>query len=220
MDKLNDVAIFVSHYGYLAIFLLVFLQEIGIPNPVTNELVLMFGGYLSYFGSLSLVKVIVTVILADVSGTCLLFFSFYFFGNWLFSHKPKWFPVKAGTIDKLKRYVYRRGTFGIFIGRLTPFLRGYVSVAAGILRIRPKKFVTIVTFSALTWSGGLVAIGWMVAPYWNIAIDNLGIIQNILLLALIVAAITITGWYVLRSKPFSKSGGLDNAKPSPSLKLE
>lgn len=219
MDKLNEIALFVSHYGYLAIFVLVFLQEIGVPNPVTNELVLMFGGYLSYFHSLSLIKVIITVIVADVTGTCILFFSFYFFGNWLFSHKPKWLPLKSGAIDRLKGHVHRHGYSGIFLGRLTPFLRGYVSIAAGILHIEPRKFVTIVSLSALTWSGGLVTLGWIIAPYWNIAIENLGIVLNVILILLIIAAITIVGWYFIKSKPFSKPE-LDEPKPSPSLKLE
>ncbi len=218
MDKLNEVAQFVSHYGYIAIFILVFLQEIGVPNPVTNELVLMFGGYLSYFHSLSLIRVVITVIIADVSGTCLLFFSFYFFGNWLFNHKPKWLPLKSGAIFRLKRLVERRGYLGIFLGRLTPFLRGYVSVAAGIVRFTPRKFVTIVTFSALTWSGGLVTFGWLIAPYWNIAIDNLGIVQNIVLLLLVAAIITFSGIYVLRNK--SGKTDIGTTKPSPSLELE
>ncbi|MCX6740828.1 MAG: hypothetical protein NTY61_00295 [Candidatus Parcubacteria bacterium] len=44
----HSLAVFITHYGYLAIFFLVFLQEIGVPNPVPNELVLLFSGYLAF----------------------------------------------------------------------------------------------------------------------------------------------------------------------------
>lgn len=216
MDKLHEVALFVQHYGYLAIFILVFLQEIGIPNPVTNELVLMFGGYLSYFHSLSLFKVIITVIAADVSGTCILFFTFYFFGKWLIQHKPKWLPIKSGALDGLKRKVNQRRFLGIFIGRLTPFLRGYISIAAGILHIEPKKFVTIVTLSALTWSGGLTAFGWLIAPYWNYVIQNMSVVENIFLLLIVITGLTFAGRYVLKKRIESKRC-IEDPKPAPGL---
>jgi membrane protein DedA with SNARE-associated domain len=47
----SEVALYITKYGYLAIFLLVLLQELGLPNPVTNEFVLLFSGYLAFPGS-------------------------------------------------------------------------------------------------------------------------------------------------------------------------
>jgi membrane protein DedA with SNARE-associated domain len=38
---------YIIKYGYIALFSLVFLQEIGVPNNVPNELVLLFSGYLT-----------------------------------------------------------------------------------------------------------------------------------------------------------------------------
>jgi membrane protein DedA with SNARE-associated domain len=204
MDKIHELTHFIAHYGYLAIFILVFLQEIGVPNPATNEVMLMFGGYLSYSHSLSIFKVILVVITADVTGTCILFFTFYFFGNWLISHKPKWLQVKSTAIDRLKRHLSSKGQWSIFVGRLTPFLRGYVSVAAGILHIKPQKFLATVSLSALIWGGGFVVLGWIIAPYWNIAVDKLGIIENIVLILLVILAITLTGRYIIKQKLIPK----------------
>ena len=50
----SEVALYITRYGYLAIFCLVLLQELGVPNPVTNEFVLLFSGYLAFSGVLSL----------------------------------------------------------------------------------------------------------------------------------------------------------------------
>ena len=69
----EEVVIFITRYGYMAIFILVFLQEIGMPNPIPNELVLMFSGYLSFKGLLYLPFVIFTVISADFIGTNILY---------------------------------------------------------------------------------------------------------------------------------------------------
>ncbi len=81
---------FIITYGYLAIFLLVFLQEIGIPNPVSNELVLIFSGSLAYSHTLSLPLILLSAISADIIGTTVLYTVFYFFGNWILSRK--WLP--------------------------------------------------------------------------------------------------------------------------------
>ena len=50
---------YIIKYGYLAIFSLVFLQEIGVPNPVPNELVLLFSGYLTSTGKLNFTAVLI-----------------------------------------------------------------------------------------------------------------------------------------------------------------
>lgn len=184
----TDLANYIIRYGYLTIFSLVFLQEIGVPNPVTNELVLLFSGYLAYTGRLDLTLVVLTVVAADVLGTSLLYFIFYLFGEYLLKHAPKWLPMQK--IENLKNKVKNRGRMGIFVGRLIPYVRGYTSVAAGLLEIPPKVFLTSVILSALLWSGGYVVIGRLFGKQWDTVISKLGFgefaLAAILILILLV----------------------------------
>jgi membrane protein DedA with SNARE-associated domain len=53
-----SLSAYILKYGYMAIFSLVFLQEIGVPNPVPNELVLLFSGYLTSIGQLHFTPVL------------------------------------------------------------------------------------------------------------------------------------------------------------------
>lgn len=200
MENLPSLAHYITEYGYYAIFLFVFLQELGIPNPITNELVLIFCGYMSYTGTLSFWKVIIVAISADFIGTSILFLVFFSFTKWLLEHSPKWLPLTGETIEKLKKRVLRNGNRSIFIGRLTPFLRGYVSVAAGMLHVEPKRFILTVIISAVAWSGGLVVLGRLVGPYWNQMIKERGVIENVGLLVLVIVLITFVGRYFLRKQ--------------------
>jgi membrane protein DedA with SNARE-associated domain len=195
MDKLPELAAYLSHYGYYAVFLFVFLQELGVPNPITNELVLIFCGYLSYTKTLNFLKVILVAISADFIGTSILFFTFFFFSKWVVSHSPKWLPLTGATIEKMKKRFLKRGQRSIFIGRLTPFVRGYVSIAAGMLHVKPKLFLTTVIISAITWSGGLVLFGYLVGPYWNVMLRERGALENIGLLVLLAVGIIFVGRY-------------------------
>jgi membrane protein DedA with SNARE-associated domain len=98
---------YIVEYGYLTIFSLVFLQEIGIPNPVPNELILLFSGYLSSIGQLSFEWVIITVIIADFVGTTSLYFAFYHFGKSIKAKKPRWFPLEK--VEKLGKHLSDMG---------------------------------------------------------------------------------------------------------------
>jgi len=198
MDKIQELNHIITEYGYLAIFLFVFLQELGIPNPITNELVLICSGYLTYIGTLNITKVIAISVSADFIGTSILYFVFYGLNKYLISISPSnWLAKFAIKIDKFSQRLDKENHLGIFIGRLTPFLRGYVSVAAGILRIRPKIFLTNVLFSAIVWSGGLVMVGVLLGPYWNNVVQKIGYIPFAGLIIILVIAIFFAGRFVV-----------------------
>lgn len=169
-----ELTAYITHYGYLAIFSLVFLQEIGVPNPVPNELVLLFSGYLASIGTLSLPLLFLIVVFADFLGTSLLYGVFYVFGKTILKNKPRWIPIHKEHIERLGKFISKRDWWGIYLGRLIPYVRGYASVAAGLLQLRPRVFLIMVFLSALTWSGGYVVAGKIMGPYWQVVADKIG----------------------------------------------
>lgn len=182
---------FITTYGYFAIFGLVFLQEIGIPNPVANELVLLFAGSLAYAGTLSFIGVFLSAILGDIIGTSLLYWVFYRFGNAVFEKKPKWIPLSRETIERLGERVRTHGGWGVFVGRLLPFVRGYASVAAGLFRVKPRTFFMAVLSSALLWTGGYVILGSIFGKYWIKVAETSGGIEKILGVAIGVTIVIL-----------------------------
>jgi len=142
----EEVVNWVTQYGYLAIFVLVFLQEIGMPNPFPNELLLIFSGYLSFKGFLFFPYVILTAVSADFIGTNLLYLLFFNTGTFIIQNKPRWIPLSSTVIDRLTAKLSKGGKLNIFIFRLTPFTRGYTSVIAGLLRVKPGIFLPLALF--------------------------------------------------------------------------
>ncbi len=199
---------FISNYGYFAIFTLVFLQELGMPNPIPNEMILMFAGYLTLKGILSFPIVLVIVIIADFTGTNILYFIFYFFGLFLIQHKPRWIPISNITITKLSKRISSRGQWTIFIGRLTPYLRGYTSVITGLLHIHPRVFLPIAIFSAFIWGLVCILFGRIIGPIFDDpgnSIEKMKYILPIIVASLIVGIFSIRIFKKRRlSKEFSK----------------
>jgi len=209
MDKLQELNTFIMQFGYIAIFLFIFLQEIGIPNPITNELLLLFSGYLAYTGALTIGKVIITAVSADFIGTSILYFAFYALSkHYLYKHTPGWLTRLVAKLENLKQRIDEGKKSGIFIGRLTPFIRGYISVAAGALQIKPKAFLTTVLFSAITWSGGLVIAGKLLGPYWKQLVQKVGIIEFTTLIVLLIVAMIFFGKYIARRELSKETKGI------------
>jgi membrane protein DedA with SNARE-associated domain len=196
----SDFAFYITKYGYLAIFSLVLLQELGVPNPVTNEFVLLFSGYLAYSGVLNLWLVFLAAVSADCIGTTLLYAVFYMFGEYIMDHRPRWFPVSRAQIDRIAREISERQRWGIYLARLIPFLRGYASVAAGILPIRPQIFIPAVVVSAITWSGGYVIAGRLLGRYWEHVASKIGRIESAALLAALIVIASLVGRAVVRKR--------------------
>ena len=187
MDEGGIFLNFVQEYGYLAVFLLVFIQEIGIPT-VPNELVLIFAGALTTTGGLNFWVMFWTTVVADVLGTSLLFFVFYFFEKKIMERIPKWIPINK-YLDKIKAKVEKHDKWAIFIGRMMPYGRGYVSAAAGILNISYRVFLPIVLMSAMIWTGGYVTLCHFLGYQWKKVADFIAGYQLLLLVALVLGVI-------------------------------
>jgi membrane protein DedA with SNARE-associated domain len=191
---------YISEYGYVAIFLIVFLQELGVPNPVTNEFILLFSGYLTFSGVLNFWLVFLTAVSADFIGTTVLYAVFYRCGAWIVEHRAKWIPVSPARLERIAHRISTRGRWSIYVARLIPFLRGYASVAAGLLEIPPNVFMPAVIVSAVTWSGGYVTAGWLLGPYWDRAANRIGSVEVAVLVGILTVAAALIARAVLRRR--------------------
>lgn len=191
LTMLEQLVLHISQYGYLAIFLLIFLQEVGVPNPIPNELVLLFSGYLSFTGNLNMAAVILCAITGDLLGSGILFVTFYFFGKVIIRRKPKWIPLSTRKLEHLSGKIRVSGHSGIFIGRLTPFIKGYVSVLSGLTHYSPSKYGIIMLLTSIIWATVYAGGGYLAGPYWNLIARNSTSNYLILLIAASVIVIII-----------------------------
>lgn len=193
-----ELASFITHYGYLAVFSLIFIQELGVPNPVPNEVILLFAGSLTAVGALSFPLVFLSAVFADFIGTSILYIFFFAFRKLLIRRPPKWLPINMERLQKLADLIARRDQWGIFLGRLIPYLRGYASVAAGFLEIPPRLFLPVVFLSAVVWSGGYVLAGYLLGKRVESFIAYFGGVQQVFVLILVVFVLFFAVRHVMR----------------------
>jgi membrane protein DedA with SNARE-associated domain len=197
----EEVVSYITRYGYMAIFVMIFLQETGMPNPFPNELLLLFSGYLSYKGLLTLPIIIITAVSADFLGTNVLYILFYYAGSYIISKKPRWVPLSEKTLTRLRTRISENGKSSIFLFRLTPFTRGYVSVVAGLLLIKPRIYMPLALLSGLVWSTFYIVTGRLIGSSWSLFVENAGIFKYIMLLILAgIIIIFLISFYRNRKK--------------------
>ena len=151
---------YISAYGYLAIFAVILLLELGMPG-LPNELVLFYFGFISHKAGLSFPFVISLAIMADMIGSFLLYLLFYHGKEWLMRIKPAWLPVPVKKITSLKQKIIAKNGAPIFLAKLTPFIRGYLPVVAGLLRVNHALYGRVIFCTAIIWTGGWVTAGWL-----------------------------------------------------------
>jgi membrane protein DedA with SNARE-associated domain len=196
----EDIVYYVTRYGYLAIFILVFLQEVGFPNLFPNELLLIFAGYLSFTKILILPFVILTAMSADFIAANILYFLFYKTGGYIMNKKPKWFPLSSGFINRLSSKISKKGNLNIFIFRITPFTRGYTSVISGLIHVNPKIFLPIIISSGITWACFWVITGHVIGPFWSQFTNNTDRFRVFMLCLLGIGILTVLLVHFIRKR--------------------
>lgn len=75
--------------------------------------------------------------------------------------------ISRHDLDRADRWFARRGSWAIFISRILPVIRTFISLPAGIARMNLIKF-TIYTFAgSFIWSVALAYGGYQLGEHWE-----------------------------------------------------
>jgi membrane protein DedA with SNARE-associated domain len=131
-----------AQYGMVVLFVLLVLDNAGIPFP--TELVLIVAVSLFATDLMSLVFLIAVATGAALVGSFLLYGVCYAGGRKLVEKRPKLFMMNPRRLERLERVFSKKvGMSLVFFLRLFPLTRVLVSIPAGIARMRPAAFLVL-----------------------------------------------------------------------------
>ena len=158
---------FLADYGYLAIFLLMLVEEAGIPLPLPNEVALMYVGYLAYKGELDANLAALVATLGAASGSAILYTLARRGGRPLLRRYGRFIHLDDEKLDRAEKWVVRLGALGVLLIRLTPGLRIATTAITGILRVPYPVVVAGVVGASLIWSFFWVYLGLWLGDRWE-----------------------------------------------------
>jgi membrane protein DedA with SNARE-associated domain len=153
-----------EHWGYLGIFLVVVLGNIGAPIP--EESVLMLAGYAVSRGVLHLPLVLLVGILSAVVGDNLGYWVGRRYGPPAIERFGHLAFVPPARLAKLTAFMTRYGALAIFAARFIVGVRTLAGPLAGATGVRPLTFFTANILGALVYVPYAVAIGYGIG--WSV----------------------------------------------------
>src|SRR6516165_6638110 len=190
-----------QHYGLWAIFVLVLLEDFGIPVP--GETVLIAGAVYAGSGRMNIVAVGLVGFIAAVLGDNIGYAIGRFGGHAVVLRWGKYVGMTAERLDKAQDFFNRHGGKIITVARFIEGLRQANGIIAGIIEMRWLKFVAFNALGAALWVGTWVTIGYFAGQH--IATIYHYITQYSYYL-LIVLAVAFVGYVVYRLRKREKAG--------------
>ena len=199
--------------SYAAAAFLMFFENVFPPVP--SEIVMPLAGFIANRDGMSLILMIAAGSLGSLAGAVL----WYYLGAWIglerlktFARKyGRWLTLTPGEIDAADAWFDKHGGKAVFIGRLVPGVRTFISVPAGLSGMPLGKFMVYTTAGTVIWTAFLTIAGWFLGRNYEAVSGWLAPVSNVVIVLLV-------GWYLYRVATFRRTVRKEDAKRDNSSK--
>lgn len=201
---MNEVLIeLMNTYGYFAIALLIFIENVFPPIP--SEVVLLFGGFMTTYSDMEVWVVIVTATVGSYAGACVLYAVGRFFNQERLSRivsgkLGKILHLNREDIRKADEWFLKKGSKTVFFCRCVPIVRSLISIPAGMAQMPFTTFTILTLSGTLIWNTVLVLLGSFSGSAWESSLQYFGWYSKIVLILLALLVIVGGIIYLMRKK--------------------
>ncbi|CAB1128529.1 DedA family protein [Candidatus Hydrogenisulfobacillus filiaventi] len=168
LHTINLVAGWIHSFGYLAVFVVLFIESLGVPSP--SEIILLFSGYLISQGRFSYPLVILAGALGSTAGAAVAYQLAYRGGRRLLLTRLRWIFSSPARITYWENYFRRRGDITVVAGRILSGVRAVISYPAGLFRMPFPRFLLYTFIGATLWPALAAGAGWLLGRHLEAAL--------------------------------------------------
>ena len=163
--------------------------------PVPSEVVLPLAGYTASQGHYGLVDAILWATAGSLTGAFVLYWLGALWGADRLCATAERIPLlHARDVERAIAWFGRNGRSAIFLGRLVPGVRSFISIPAGIDRMPLLRFALYTTAGSLLWNSALIVAGYELGAQWHRVETYVGEASVVIYAVLGVAVL----WFVVR----------------------
>jgi membrane protein DedA with SNARE-associated domain len=168
----SSITTFIGNHGVYAVFALLALDAVF---PAASELVMLYAGALAA-GTFSADVVLfghtistpfwafLAMALAGTVGYVLGSIVGWAIGNhggrpYLERH-GRWLHLGPANLDRAEAWFERYGDWAVLLGRVTPVVRSFISIPAGVFRAPFARYTWLTLLGSAVWCFTLAGIGW------------------------------------------------------------
>lgn len=204
--------------GYLGVAAAVALETIVAPIP--SEVILPMAGWKVSQSSAdaSIVEPLTgapwnlpLAILLATAGSLVGALVGYYIGAWggrpLLDRYGRYVGIGESDLDRAERWFERWGSTAVFLGRMVPLVRTFVSYPAGISRMSLGRFVVFSTLGSLPWNAALIYAGFVVGENYAQIEAAIKPYEYLIYLVVIVGVVALVSrWWWTRRGVASRAG--------------
>ena len=161
----------VGQWGYPGIVMLMALESSFFPFP--SEVVIPPAAYLAATGKMNVGMVVLCGTLGSLLGAVLNYWLAMKYGRPFFEKYGRYLLVSRQSLEKADRFFERHGHISMFIGRLLPGIRQYISLPAGLARMNIFAFCAATVLGAGIWVLVLAGMGFWFGRNEQNVVQNL-----------------------------------------------
>lgn len=199
---IENLTSFISSFGYIAVFLIMTLNSDFIP--LFTEATLPFAGFLASQGKLIIPLIILASVLGDFVGGIIAYYIGYFLEETVIvsaiKKYGKYVLLKESDYLKTANLIKKHGAPIVFVAKLTPGLKAWTSVAAGVCEIKLSKFLISSVSASIIYNSTLVLLGFYLGKNWSAIVNYFNKLQFIPLVLILLGILC----YINRKKKIIK----------------
>lgn len=184
----------VWYFGYFGIFIMTMIESTFIPIP--SEVTLIPAGYLVATGKMNFFLVLFISTFGTLCGSLLNYYIAFKYGRSLLINYSKYFFLNEAKLSKIEAFFKKYGAISVFMGRLLPGIKHFISFPAGLGKMPLDSFSFYTSLGGALWSLILILLGYVVGENSEVVKMYL---KEINFLLFVIAA-CIASYYIWKKK--------------------
>jgi membrane protein DedA with SNARE-associated domain len=170
----HAISTFIEHYGYLAVFVLMVLESACIPIP--SEVTMLFGGaaasaafaqHLNLSHPLNFLVVGLIGTAGNLVGSWIAYGVGRAGGRPLIERWGRFVFLRQHELDRAEAWFGDHGQAAVFVSRLLPVVRTFISLPAGVAEMPFWRFSVYTALGCLPWTFALAGAGYALGSRWD-----------------------------------------------------
>ena len=172
----------INDTGLAGVFLLMGAGSACIPIP--SEAVMLFAGFNVADGHQTLLGIFVAGFLGNMAGSWLTY-AIGYYGRVDLMERNKLIHVSPARLATVDRWFKRHGDVTVFVCRMIPLVRAFISLPAGLAKMPFWRFTWLTALGSIPWVIGFGLLGQAVGDEWEKWREHLSILDYIVVAALV-----------------------------------
>jgi membrane protein DedA with SNARE-associated domain len=205
----------IGDHGLVAIFVLMFLESACVPIP--SEVTMLFAGAMTataFAGAgneLSFAAVVVAGVLGNLLGSWAAYAAGDYGGRPLIDRFGRYLLIRPHEVDRAHAFFEERGEATVFVSRLLPVVRTFISLPAGVARMPFWRFTLYTVLGVIPWCLGLTWLGARLGEHWTTVEEVLRPVAWLIAIVLVVGVVVFVArrWSQVRAEYAARDAAED-----------